>query len=67
MIAKSGREAGPSPVRKVLAAAVGNGRPQASLRAKSISRSPSIPRAAAGATGSQSREVRLNEGAPQIP
>ncbi|CAK0894411.1 unnamed protein product [Prorocentrum cordatum] len=67
MIAKSGREAGPNPVRQMLAAAVGNGRPQASLRAKSISRSPSIPRAAAGATGSQSREVRLNEGAPQIP
>ncbi|CAK0812349.1 unnamed protein product [Prorocentrum cordatum] len=67
MIAKSGREAGPSPVRKVQAAAVGSGRPQASLRAKSLSRSPTIPRAAGGATGSQSREVRLNEGAPQIP
>ncbi|CAK0876192.1 unnamed protein product [Prorocentrum cordatum] len=67
MIATSGREAGPSPVRKVLAAAVGNGRSPASLRAKGVSRSPSTSRAAAGATGSQSREVRLGEGTPQIP
>ena len=67
MIAGATRAAGPSPVRKVPAAAVGEGRPQASLRARDVSRSPPALQPGEGATEGPQREARLDKGGSPIP